>query len=112
MQQFVLIFRKGSGGEVSAEESSRRTVAIKAWAKRWTDKGYVFDPRGMGPEIYRLGSDGDKDEAAENRILNLLFFNAKDFDDAVRVAKTHPGLEYGRLIEVRAWAAPSGPAKP
>jgi hypothetical protein len=37
----------------------------------------------------------------------LLFLTAKDFDDAVRIAKTHPGVRFGTHIEVRAWTAPA-----
>jgi hypothetical protein len=44
-------------------------------------------------------------------VTNLLFLEASDFDEAVKIAKTHPGTRYGGNIEVRAWALPGAPAK-
>jgi len=112
MKQFVLIFRRGSAGQVSPEEQARRTAEIRAWARKWIDEGYSFDPRQLDDETYRIAPDGDNDEAGERTVLNLLFFTAKDFDDAVRIAKSHPGVGYGRHIEVRAWTVPGPPLAP
>ena len=39
-------------------------------------------------------------------VTNQLFLEASDFDEAVRIAKTHPGTRYGGDIELRAWALP------
>lgn len=111
MQQFVLIFRQGTSRTLSAEEQAARFKEIKAWAKEWTDKGYSFDPRQLSEQIYEItstsGQPGD-----EKRVINLLFLTAKDFDDAVKVAKTHPGVRYGTEIEVRGWSAPGAPVAP
>lgn len=112
MQQFVLIFRQGDGGPVSAEEQARRSAAIRDWARKRTAEGYSFDPRALGKEVYRIPAEGDG--AGERLVGNLLFFAAKDLDDAVRVAKSHPGATWGTHIEVRAWSAPTplvAPAK-
>jgi len=105
MKQFVLIFRQGSGGQVSAEEQAKRTAEIRAWAGGWIEQGYSFDPRQLEQESYRIAPDGESD-GDERSVVNLLFLTAKDFDDAVRVAKTHPGVRFGTHIEVRAWTAP------
>jgi hypothetical protein len=102
MQQFVLIFRPGDGGPVSAEEQARRSVAIRDWARKLVEQGYSFDPRALGKEIYRIPAEGDD----ERLVGNLLFFAAKGFDDAVRIAKSHPGAAWGTHIEVRAWSSP------
>jgi hypothetical protein len=106
MKQFVLIFRPGSAGQVSPEEQARRTAEIRAWARKWIEEGYSFDPRQLGHEIYRIAPDGDSDDAGEKTVVNLLFLTAKDFDDAVRIAKSHPGVGFGTHIEVRAWTPP------
>jgi hypothetical protein len=42
----------------------------------------------------------------ERPVIALNFIAAEDFDDAVRIAKTHPGLRYGVNIEVRPWKDP------
>lgn len=110
MQQFVLIFRLGDGGPVSAEEQARRSAAIRDWAKKLVEQGYSFDPRALGKEVYRIPAEGD--DAHERLVGNLLFLTAKDFDDAVRIAKSHPGAAWGTHIEVRAWSVPGPPAAP
>jgi hypothetical protein len=111
MQQFVLIFRQGTSRTLSAEEQAARFKEIKAWAKEWTDKGYRFDPRQLSQQIYLI-TPTDGEAGGEKRVINLLFLTAKDFDDAVKAAKTHPGVRYGTEIEVRGWAAPGAPATP
>jgi hypothetical protein len=109
MKQFVLIFRQGSTGPVSPEERAKRSAEILTWARKWIGEGYSFDPRQLGQESYRIAPDGEGDGSGERSVVNLLFLNAKDFDDAVRIAKTHPGVHFGTHIEVRAWTAPGPP---
>jgi hypothetical protein len=108
MKQFVLIFRQGSAGQVSPEEQAKRHAEILAWARKWVAEGYSFDPRRLEQESYRIAPDGEGD-GDERSVVNLLFLTAKDFDDAVRIAKTHPGVHFGTHIEVRAWTAPGPP---
>lgn len=109
MKQFVLIFRQGSAGPISPGEQAKRSTEIRAWARGWIDQGYSFDPRQLGHESYRIAPDGESDSGGERTVVNFLFLTAKDFDDAVRIAKTHPGVRFGTHVEVRAWTAP-GPA--
>jgi len=110
MKQFVFIFRQGTAAQVSPEEQAKRHEEILAWARKWIAEGYSFDPRRLGEEAYRIAPDGGGDDAGERTIVNLLFLTAKDFDDAVRIAKTHPGARYGTYIEVRDWTVPGLPA--
>jgi hypothetical protein len=107
MKQFVLIFRQGNGGQISPEERAKRSAEILTWARKWIGEGYSFDPRQLGQESYRIAPDGEGDDGSERNVVNLLFLTAKDFDDAVRVAKTHPGVHFGTHIEVRAWTSPA-----
>jgi hypothetical protein len=103
-QQFVFLFRRGSR-TLSAEEQSQLSLEIRAWAKQWIEEGYNLDPRALSQEsLWVTPDDAGK---GERPVTNLLFLTAKDFDDAVRIAKTHPGARYGTEIEVRAWAAPN-----
>jgi hypothetical protein len=104
MKQYVLIFRQGSR-TLSPEERSQLSLEIRAWAKQWIQRGYSFDPRELSPESFWVTPDHS--ESGERPVRNLLFFAAKDFDEAVSIAKTHPGARYGTEIEVRPWAAPN-----
>lgn len=104
MKQFVLIFRQGSK-KLSPEERSKLSLEIRAWAKQWIQEGYSFDPRALSQESFWITPDNAGN--GERPVTNLLFLTAKDFDDAVRIAKTHPGARYGTEIEIRAWAPPN-----
>jgi hypothetical protein len=103
-QQFVFLFRRGSR-TLSAEEQSQLSLEIRTWAKQWIDEGYRLDPRALSQESFWVTPDDAG--MGERPVTNLLFLTAKDFDDAVRVAKSHPGARYGTEIEVRAWAPPN-----
>jgi hypothetical protein len=104
MGQFVLLFRPGSR-KLSLEEHSQLSLETRAWAKQWIQEGYSLDPRALSQESFWITPDNAGNDARP--VTNLLFLTAKDFDDAVRIAKTHPGARYGTEIEVRAWAPPN-----
>jgi hypothetical protein len=108
MKQFVFIFRKGAR-ELSPEEVNRRDSEIKAWAGTLNKEGHKLDPRALSQETYR--TEGDSGGPGERPVTNLLFLEASGFDEAVKSAKTHPGMRYGGNIEVRAWALPGAQAK-
>jgi hypothetical protein len=40
-------------------------------------------------------------------MIAISFLEASDFNEAVGIAKTHPGTRYGLCIEVRAWTSPA-----
>jgi hypothetical protein len=103
-QQFVFLFRRGSR-TLSAEEQSQLTLEIRTWAKQWIDGGSSLDPRALSQDSFWIAPDSSG--KGERPVTNLLFLAAKDFDDAVRIAKTHPGARHGTEIEVRAWAPPN-----
>jgi hypothetical protein len=110
MTQFVFIFRKGAR-ELSPEELNRRNGEIKAWAAAVNKEGHKLDPRALSQEIYRIAPEDESGANGERLVTNLLFLEASDFDEAVKIAKGHPGTRYGGNIEVRAWAVPTGPAR-
>ncbi len=103
-QHFVFLFRRGSR-TLSPEEHGQLSLEIRAWAKQWIQEGYSLDPRALSQESFWITPDNAGND--ERPITNLLFLTAKDFDDAVRIAKSHPGARYGTEIEVRAWAPPN-----
>ena len=106
MKQFVFIFRQGAK-KLSQEELSRRNDEIRSWAISLTKEGYKLDPRALSQETYRIAPEGESGANGERLVTNLLFLEASDFDEAVKIAKSHPGTRYGGNIEVRAWALPA-----
>lgn len=102
-KSFVFIFRKGSR-ILTEEEQKRRTEEVRAWALQ-EPKAHDLDPRILGDESYYLGNS-DKNSKGEGTVIALNFIRATDLDEAVQIAKSHPGLRYGVGIEVRPWVDP------
>ena len=100
---FVFIFRQGSR-KLSEEEQKRRTEEVRTWALGQIKQGRKLEPRVLSPDTSRLGEGADSDSGAP--IVALNFIEAADLNDAIGIAKTHPGLRYGVTIEVRAWTDP------
>jgi hypothetical protein len=103
-KSFVFIFRQGAR-VLSKEEQERRTAEVQAWATQQIKDGRNLDPRILGDEIYRAEDDSASSKAAGS-VIALNFIEATDFAEAEKIAKTHPGLQYGVSIEVRSWTDP------
>lgn len=74
-------------------------------------EGRGLDPRVLDAEAAILGDDAS-DARDRHPAIALNFIHAADFDEAVKIAKGHPGLRYGVSIEVRPWVDPrSGGAR-
>jgi hypothetical protein len=106
---FVFIFRKGNR-TLSEEEQKRRTEEVRAWALQEV-KAHDLEPRVLGDESLYLG-DSVRGSDGEPTVIALNFIKAEDFDEAVKIAKSHPGLRYGVSIEVRPWIDPRNQAVP
>ena len=102
MKQFVMIFRQPK--PLTEADRQRVTEETRAWAKQQNDKGHKLDPHILAPESRWIGPDGVGGPAP---VTALLFFEARDFDQAVEVARTHPAVRYGVSVEVRPWAPPA-----
>jgi hypothetical protein len=92
----------------------RRTEAVheevSAWARQKLKDDPSFEPRVLGTESNRLGDGASTNDGA---VIALNFIQAADFNEAVEIAKTHPGLRYGGVsIEVRPWRDPGPQAAP
>jgi len=102
MSEFALIFR--ATRSLTSEELPVRNAAAREWALSLQARGVlkhafpleepvmVVRPSPQpSPEIGRGGS----------AIASVLVIDASDFDSAVALVKTHPGLAFGSEIEVR-----------
>jgi hypothetical protein len=107
-ETFVFIYRQGAR-KLSDEEQKRRSEEVRAWATRQNSEGRKLDPRILGDENYSVGLESDGTDAAnrDGRLIAIVFIEANDFSEAVKIAKTHPGIRYGVSIEVRPWGRPA-----
>src|SRR5580698_9829360 len=100
MKQFAFFFRQ-SPMPLSAEQQQRRSVEVRAWAIQQQQEGRRLDPKILTAECVRVGPNAQP--AADSPLVAALFLEAQDLEEAVRIARTHPGINYGVDIEVRGW---------
>src|SRR4030095_2942473 len=106
---FVFIFRQGHK-TLSEDEQKRRTEEVRVWALQQIKDGRGLEPRVLGDQSIRLGDSAGA--VSDGVVIALNFIQATDFDEAVNIAKTHPGLRYGVSIEVRPWTDPRAASGP
>ena len=117
MKHYALIFHTNSNRTLTPKELHERQVEITAWAKQVTAMGVTLDPRALGETAANFSVEGDKivshDGSSDPTFRNLVFFDSASKDQAVNIARIHPGLHYGSTVEVREWTDPrQAAAKP
>jgi hypothetical protein len=108
MKHYALLFH--ATRTLTPEELEQRKLEIAAWAKRVTDMGITLDPRALGDTAATLSAEGKeivaRKESSDPTFRNLVFFDSPGRDQAVDIARIHPGLRYGATVEVREWTSP------
>jgi hypothetical protein len=117
MKHYALLFHTNSSRPLTPKEQEQRRVEIAAWAKQVTDMGIKLDPRALGETVANFSVEGDKivshEGASDPAFRNLVLFDSASRDQAVNIARIHPGLHYGSTVEVREWTDPrQAAAKP
>ena len=116
VKHYALIFHT-SRTTLTPEEANQRQLEITAWAKQVTDMGVKLDPRALVETVANFSIEGEKivshEGSGDPTFRNLVFFDSASRDQAVTIARTHPGLHYGSTVEVREWTDPrQAAAKP
>jgi hypothetical protein len=110
MKHYALLFHTSSNRTLTPKEHEQRQVEIAAWAKQVTDMGVKLDPRALGETAANFSIQGDKivshEGSSDPTFRNLVFFDSGSRDQAVNIARIHPGLHYGSTVEVREWTDP------
>jgi hypothetical protein len=110
MQTFVMIFHQGSPAP-TAEERQRTADDVVAWAQRLNADGHKLDPRILTPEIAIRRESGAASLPKEWPITALLFLEARNLEEAMRLADSHPALRNRLVVEVRQWNPPVVPVR-
>jgi hypothetical protein len=110
MKHYALLFHTNPNRPLTPEEQEQRQVEIAAWAKQVTDMGIKLDPRALGETAANFSVEGGQivshDGSSDPEFRNLVFFDSASRDQAVNIARIHPGLHYGSTVEVREWTDP------
>lgn len=113
MQHFVIVFRQGPHPLTDADKA-RRQREVSVWARIQNDAGHKLEPRILGPEVSRPATHGAQGSGVGTGawpITALLFLEARDLDQATKIATSHPANDFNASVEVRPWAPPpSAPA--
>ena len=109
-EQFVLIFRRGEKPLSNAEQQARASE-VRNWALSRLQEDPTFEPRVLGDDSYHLPNIGGTLDDNQS-VIALNFLEATDLREAIAIARTHPGLNYGTMIEVRPWKDPRNAAAP
>lgn len=108
MKHYALLFYPTR--TLTLEEQKQRPVDIASWVKQVTDMGISLDPRNFGEteaEVPAQGtSAGSGKELGDPTIGTIVFFDSADRDQAVSIARTHPGPRYGVAVKLREWTSP------
>lgn len=111
MHHYVLIFRPTR--TLTHDESKQRAGEIQAWVQRVKQMGITLDPKALGKLAMRFSQENGAvvthDGSTDPTLTNIVFFDAAGQDQAMEVARLHPGLHYGVSIELRDWTPPGAP---
>jgi len=110
---FVLIFRRKAGG-LSLADQRKLTEQVGPWAAQQEAAGHHLDPHILGAQSLRIAPGHRRNLAppsGDDKIGAIMFLEAKDFDEAVQVADSHPALEFGASVEVCPWSPPAASTK-
>lgn len=110
---YLLLFRN-TGPEthahLSPDERQALVVRWNAWYEGLLATGEAVDGRPLELESRVVSgaggsrvTDGPFAEAKES-VGGYVMLNVADFDAATTIARRHPGLEYGLIIEIRPMA--------
>lgn len=105
MAQFMLLLYSDPSGwqKLSPEEMQKATEKYLAWMKKSVDSKRLANDPG---KVIRMNSgkprvtDGPYSEAKE-ALAGYYTIDAPNYEEAVKLALTHPHVEYGNPVEVR-----------
>jgi hypothetical protein len=108
MPHYALIFH--ATRSLTPEEQKQRALDIAAWVKTVTGMGITLDPRNFGELVANFASEQGKvvsrNGASDPKFVTIVFFDSPGRNQAMEIARIHPGLHYGVTVEVREWASP------
>ncbi len=99
LQQFALIFR--STRPVEPRDLHTRNAAARDWALARRRAGTLRTASPLEDGGFRVTEASVVPAGPDHAIAAVLVIEAPSLDDAVRLAKEHPGLPFGTEIEVR-----------
>jgi hypothetical protein len=111
MQHYVMLFR--ATRTLTPEEQAARPNDLKLWIRHVNDLGIRLEPKNLGALAVTFSSEGNsvvsRETAIDPTLVTMVFFDAPDKEQAIAVARAHPGPHYGVTVELREWEHPQVP---
>jgi hypothetical protein len=108
MKHYALLFH--TSRTLTPDEQKQRALDIAAWVKGVTEMGVTLDPRSLGETAANFSAEGSeivsRHGSSDPTFSNIVFFDSSSREQAVEIARKHPGLHYGVTVEVRQWTSP------
>jgi hypothetical protein len=108
MKHYALIFH--ATRTFTPEEQKQRAVDIAGWVKKVTDMRITLDPRNFRDTLATFALEDSKvvsrNGSSGPKPATIVFFDSPSSEQAVDIARIHPGLNYGVTVEVREWSSP------
>jgi hypothetical protein len=108
MKHYALLFH--TSRTLTPDEQKQRALDIAAWVKGVTEMGVTLDPRSLGETAANFSTEGgeivSRHGSSDPTFSNIVFFDCSSREQAVEIARRHPGLHYGVTVEVRQWTSP------
>ena len=99
MPDFAFLFR--AGRTLDDDEVKTRNVAARAWAIENTSNGVITYAAPLEDHGMLVASKTAEPLPPTGTVLSVLVVQAASFEEAVELAKSHPGQAFGTEIEVR-----------
>ncbi len=104
--EFILLFRGGLEAGLTPEKTRQFMEQFMAWADRLSREGKLRTGHPLGDHRRivsgrsRVVTDGPFAESKET-LGGYFVLEVADADEALAIAKTCPGLDYGIYVEIR-----------
>ncbi|MBX9402285.1 hypothetical protein K4L06_13300 [Lysobacter sp. BMK333-48F3] len=107
MHTYVLLFRRNRQQPLAPTDELRLKQSVAFWVEQKIDAGHRLVPHSLSPEGHHVGPHSDLVRSDDLMVSGLLFFVADSYEQAVRVADSHPATDFGFSVEMRAWSTPN-----
>ena len=106
MEKYMFLFRGGDTSHLSAQQQEAHMGKWMAWVDKLSKQGKYIAGEPLLPGgktisgLKKTVTDGPFAESKEV-IGGFFIIEAKDYDEAVAIAKECPIIKYGAIVEVR-----------
>jgi len=114
MKKYIFLTRINTR-KLSDDQNKKRAIEVRDWALDLRKKGILTEGLIFGEDAYAVSGTPAPvvkhmyASKQDDLFIALTFINAADDQEAVAIAKSFPGINYGAYVEVRQLHPPNPP---